>query len=407
MIPRHRPPFGIGKVLATVFSDPQTSSVEAVEEAYAQAFNLHAVLLPSARAGICWALRAVVSSETSIIGPAYTCQVVHEAMARSAGRLELIDTEANSFLMNPASLAVEPGENCAVVLCETYGCSYEAYGISDVPRMRIIDAAMTVPTPQLFKRAKDKDCIILSFGIGKCMYAGFGGIAVSKNRYLIDEIRNLRDAYLSEETLLLLIRRGAEIGLRALAHTRLLYGLLYKCRRPPSDPTTFPPTWTGDRSLSKEWYLPSTYFDRRLALHNLENRTEFAERRIELACRYHQNLKGVDGVSLPCSSRYAMSHYTIRVSAKVRDVIRTALWSLGVDAGTLFRFPSYLVGDRYPNAKRIGSEVLNLPLDARLTFEDVDYISDCVIRSVSEKWSTSGYSSERVDCSVRVQRPGQ
>jgi dTDP-4-amino-4,6-dideoxygalactose transaminase len=387
MIPRHRPPFSVATALATVLSALQTSSVEAVEEAYAEALNLHAVLLPSARAGICWALRTAVSSNTSIIGPAYTCQVVHEAMARSAGRLEFVDTEVNSFLMQPSSLTTQSGENCAVVLCEIYGCSYEAYDISELPRIRIIDAAMTVPIPQLFKRAKDRDCVILSFGIGKCMYAGYGGIAVSKNRSLIDEIRTLRSAYLSQETLLLSIRRRIEITLRTLAHTRLLYGLLYKCRRPPSDLTTFPSAWAEDRSLSGEWYLPSTSFDRRLALYNLENSTKFVERRKQLACRYHQNLEGVVGVNLPRPAHYAMSHYTIRVSAKARDVIQKGLWSLGIDAGTLFRFPSYLVGDRYPNARRIGSEVLNLPLDASLTDGDVDYISECVIHCV-EKLST-------------------
>lgn len=380
MIPRHRPPFSVATALATALSASQTSSVEAVEEAYAEALNLHAVLLPSARAGICWALRTVVSSDTSIIGPAYTCQVVHEAMARSAGRLEFVDTEANSFLMQPSFLTTQLGENCAVVLCEIYGYSYETYEISEVPRIRIIDAAMTVPIPQLFERVKDKDCGILSFGIGKCMYAGYGGMAVSRNRSLIDEIRTVRDAYLSQETLLLSIRRRIEITLRTLVHTRWLYGLLYKCRRPPSDLTAFPSAWAGDRSLSREWYLPSTSFDRRLVLHNLENRTQFVERRKQLARRYQQNLQGVAGVNLPRLSRDAMSHYTIRVSAKARDVIQNGLLSLGVDAGTLFRFPSYLVRDRYPNARRIGSEVLNLPLDASLTDEDVDYISECVIR---------------------------
>jgi dTDP-4-amino-4,6-dideoxygalactose transaminase len=386
MIPRHRPPFGFATVLATALSAIRANSVETVEEAYAGAFGLPAVLLPSARAGICWALRATVSSDASIIGPAYTCQVVHEAMARSAGRLELIDTDANGFLMSPSSLTAKLGKDCALVLCEIYGCSYEAYTLSDEPRIRIIDAAMTIPTPQLCERVKDKDCVILSFGIGKCMYAGYGGIVMSKNRSLLDEIRTQRDVYLSKETLSLFIRRGIEISLRTLAHTRLLYGVLCKFRRPSVDLTTFPSTWAGNSSLSTEWCLPSTYLDRQLVLYNLLNRADLVEQRVRHAQRYRQNLHGVAGVSLPSPSRHAMSHYTIRVFANARDAIQADLMSLGVDAGKLFKFPAYLAGDRYPNASRVSGEVLNLPLDACLTDEDVDYISECVIRCV-EKWS--------------------
>jgi dTDP-4-amino-4,6-dideoxygalactose transaminase len=393
MIPRHRPPFGVGTVLATTLSTANTVSVERVEEAYAAEFGLYAVLLPSARAGICWALRAVVNPDTSVIGPAYTCNVVHEAMARSGGKLRLIDAGINTFLIDPARLASETCDNCAVVLSENYGYSYEPYAENDsvsvAPRLRIFDASMTIPTIQSFERVLGNDCVIFSFGIGKCIYSGFGGIGLTKDKNLADEIRNRRDAHLRKETLLLLIMRGAEIGLRTMAHTRSLYGLLYKFRRPPSDLETFPSAWSGDELISKEWYLPSTYLDRRLALHNLQHRTELNERRINLAARYHRNLAGAAGVISPSLAPYAMSHYTIRVPSELRDGIQAALWRLGVDAGTLFRSPSYISMNWYPNARRISGEVLNLPLDANLNNEDVDYICDCVIRCVSQIRATS------------------
>ncbi len=393
MIPRHRPPFGVRTVLATMLSSANTVSVERVEEAYAGEFGLYAVLLPSARAGICWALRAVINPDTSVIGPAYTCNVVHEAMARSGGKLRLIDADTNTFLMDPVRLASETCDNCAVVLSENYGYSYEPYGDNDsgsvVPRLRIFDASMTIPTTPLFERVMGNDCVICSFGISKCVYSGFGGIGLTKDKYLADEIRNRRDAHLRKETLLLLIMRGAEISFRTLVHTRLLYAFLYKFRRPPSDLETFPSAWSGDESISKEWYLPSTYVDRGLALHNLQHRDEHYERRIDLAARYHRNLAGAAGVILPYLTRCAMSHYTIRVPSELRDGIQAVLWRLGVDAGTLFTCSSYLSAHKYPNARRISGEVLNLALDPSLTDDDVDYICDCVIRSVSEKCSRS------------------
>lgn len=371
-----------------MFSSSKRTSVEMVEDAYAEAFDLHAVFLPSARAGICWALRAVVDSETSVIGPAYTCRVVHEAMARSGGRLCLVDTEADTFLMDQASLASKTCDNCAVVLSEIYGYSYEPYSldrdISVAPRLRIIDAAMTIPTPQVFKRLQGHDCVIFSFGIGKCLYAGFGGIVLTKDSALVGEIRKQRDARLRRETLMLMIMREAKIFCRTLAHARWLYGFLHKFRRPPSDLETFPSAWFGGEGASEEWYLPSTHLDRKLVVHNLERRTELYERRVALARRYHENLAGVAGIILPGLSPYAMSHYTIRVPSQFRDGVQAALWRLGIDTGTLFMCPSYLSPERYPNTSRISRQVLNLPLDASLTNDDVDYICGCIIHCASQ-----------------------
>jgi dTDP-4-amino-4,6-dideoxygalactose transaminase len=240
---------------------------------------------------------------------------------------------------------------------------------------------------------------MLSFGIGKCLYSGFGGIGLSKDKNLTDEIRSRRCANLSKASLISSILRGAEIGLRTLAHARSLYRFSSKSRRPPSIFETFPADWSSDKNSSKEWHLPSTNLDRGLALYNLKHSADFYERRITLAHRYQRNLAGVAGVTLPRSSRYAMSHYTVRIPAQFREAIQAALRHLGVDTGTLYRFPSYLSRDRYPNAERIGSEVLNLPLDASLTDEDVDYVCECVIRCVSEICSMTeqtGHNAHRL-----------
>jgi dTDP-4-amino-4,6-dideoxygalactose transaminase len=412
MIPKHRPPFGIRTVLGAVLSGVKTVSVEVIENGYAEAYGLYAILLPSARAGICWALEAAIEAESSVIGPAYTCHVVHEAMVRSGGRMCLIDTEASSFLMDPKLLEMECAEDSAIVLSEMYGYSYESYRTPVALRMRIIDAAMTVPTPELFARAKDRDCITLSFGIGKCLYSGFGGMILTRDADLACAILARRDSCLRRETLLLEIQRGAELLLRTATHERFLYGFLLSRKRDvvsmvrkwkrwrsdtarswkpsPSDLETYPADWSSDENRSKEWHAPSTFLDRRLAVYNLEHIAEFYERRIDLAYRYEHNLAGVAGITLPHSSRYAMSHYTVRIPAQFRAAAQAALRRFGIETGTLYRFPSYLPRDRYPNAAKASSEVLNLPLDPSLTDADVDYICDCCIRCISHIWSTGG-----------------
>lgn len=396
MIPRHRPPFDVRTVIAALLSGSQAASVERVERRYAESFDLYAVLVPSARAGICWALRAAVDSDTRVIGPAYTCQVVHEAMARSGAGLRLVDSEGTGFLMDPTSLAAETAQAGAVVLSEIYGYSYESYGPANspqgIPSHTVIDAAMTIPVPQFSKRVQGAACVIFSFGIGKCLYSGTGGIVLTRDKRLADELRRQRQARLSPERLALTIMRAAEIIIRTVAHTRPIYGILSYKRDIVAMLRRFkgrcsggqiPLGWCGDQSTSREWRLPSTYVDRWLMMHNFERIPELYGRRITLSDRYHRNLAGVAGLILPSPSFYAMSHYTIRVPTNVRDAVQTALRHLGVDAGTLFPLPPYLSGNRYPNAAKIAGEVLNLPLDATLTYDDVDYICDCLILCLS------------------------
>lgn len=400
MIPRHRPPFGVGSVLATFLTSSKKSSVEQVEAAYAAVCGLpHAVLLPSARAGICWALRAAVDQETTVIGPAYTCQVVHEAMVRSAGQVRLIDTDAKSFLMDPVRLAAEQSGNCAIVFCEIYGYPYHPRvalnHVHATPRLRIIDAAMTVPVPEIFARLQRNDFAVLSFGLGKCIYAGWGGMGLTHDDALANEVRKQRDARLQNGDLMLSLRRWSAVLLRTLAHARVLYGPArrlsnitsghMKTTLPPTrEPCVFSPGWYDNENLAQEWRLPSTALDRRLIVRNLTYSDRLSEQRLALARRYQENLSGVASIALPPPSPYALSHYTIRVSPTYRQTMRTALWRSGVDTGTYFGFPSYLSQHEFPYASRLSREVLNLPLDASLTQEDVDYISDCVIRCVSQ-----------------------
>src|SRR5262249_48428391 len=347
----------------------------------------HAVLLPSARAGICWALRTVTNDcETLVVGPAYTCQVVHESMSRSAQRLRFVDTDLAGFLMDRDALIEQRGKY-AVVQCEIYGYSYSANSkvLSGraAPLLRIIDAAMTVPGPRLFESMSGSDFGVISFGLGKCLYAGWGGMGFTKSDAVAQEIRSRRDAALHAQNLVLSLRRIAVIALRLLAHTAAVYKVSKRFRRPPRVFPTVPSHWTQDRSLSKEWYLSSTQIDRRLAYFNRKRSLEYHQQRLSLAARYHRDLNGMTGVILPPASSNALSHYTVRVPTAWRDPVRTSLESLGVDTGVLFRFPGYLANEQFPNANRLSLEVINLPLDPCLSEKDIDYISDCLVRSLS------------------------
>ncbi len=77
MIPLHRPALCLGRVLGASLGATEGRSLRGLEAAYTEASGgAWAVWLPSARAGICWALRAAIQNRDNVIGPAFTCSVV-------------------------------------------------------------------------------------------------------------------------------------------------------------------------------------------------------------------------------------------------------------------------------------------------------------------------------------------
>ena len=393
MIPRHRPPFGIGTVLSHLLS--ANVSVPEVESRFAESTGMaDAVWFPSARSGIYSVLKATTDSSTRIVAPAYTCAVVHEALVRTGSQIQLIDTDRNSFLMDTMTLMAAQSGKFATVLCEIYGHTYDLHRIASPagpkPQVRIVDMAMTVPNRALFQRLEDGDVGVLSFGIGKSMYAGWGGMCFTNNRNLGEELRKMRDSFLVMGGPTFFLKQATETVLRTLAHQRAVYGLMRKIKqtkpgkkqgRGPK-PAGFPARWAGVKNVSAEWFAPSIYLDRRLALYNLNRVEHYCQRRIAQAARYQKNFEGSALVTSPRLSVHALSHFTIRVNPAIRQGVRERLWKKSIDVGTLFPFPSYLPANDFPNTKNVTSEILNLPLDPGLTFDEIDRISEHVLEAV-------------------------
>lgn len=402
-MPRHGPPFGIGRVVLEMLNFSKSAGVEDIENKFAETFKVpYTLLLPSARAGISWALKTAIEPGAKVICPVYTSEVVHEAVVRAGAQLHLIDTQENGFLMEQAALSSAQTGDYPVVLCEIYGYTYNLSDMEqntrNTPTIRIVDMAMTVPGPQLIERLRENDLGFLSFGIAKCMYSGWGGMCFTRNKALAGEIRKIRDLSLNPDNLLFSFKRSLNILLRTLAHERVLYGLLrkvkdievrVKSRNHYEKKENCMLRWQKGEDLSPEWFAPSTRLDRRLVCYNLEHAEYYWNQRISLAARYHDNLKAAAGIILPPVSAFPLSHYTIRVNSGIRLQLRKYLYSRGIDTGASFAIPQYICKDDYPNAAAIASEVLNLPLSPYLSLNDIDYISENLICGVS-KLNNSG-----------------
>ena len=408
MIPLHRPGFGMGRVLACALNNTGSRSLRRLEEAYTEASGgVWAVWLPSARAGIGWALRASLEGPARVIGPAFSCAVVHEAMARSGAELRLLEPGAGSFLMDPRAISVLESGRHGLVLSEAYGHTYDLAELernaATAPAVRIVDMAMAVPCPALFQRLRSYDFGVISFGAGKSMYAGWGGMGFARERVLAEVVGRLRNLALAQGHSQLFRQRALGIGLRTAAHYPRVYGLAWRLwyrgrpllrragRRPrpapsrkpaPPGAAQIPREWSDDRTCAAEWRLPSTHLDRGLALWNLGQAHRFHTARLALARRYHEDLEGVEGILRPAPSATALSHYTVRVGAAIRNAVKERLWQEGVYTISLWTFPQHLDPKRFPDTFRLSSEVINLPLSPWMSTGQVDQVCELLSGAV-------------------------
>jgi dTDP-4-amino-4,6-dideoxygalactose transaminase len=122
--------------------------------------------------------------------------------------------------------------------------------------------------------------------------------------------------------------------------------------------------------------------DRGLALRNLKTAEVVHAKRLELARRYQEKLAGAKGLLLPPVSPFALSHFTVRVDAGIRNRLKEELYRRGIYTISLWTFSAYLDPQEFPNAARICNEVINLPLSPWMTGEQVDEVCEQLLLSL-------------------------
>lgn len=389
MIPRHRPPFGTwNAVLSGLRSLLLRQSVSDLE---AQACRLlsvqHAVWLPSARYGITRAIQCLTAPDAEVFCPVFNCGAVHHAVAETDRKITFVDARPGSFLM---SCEGSSPDGHAVVLSEMFGHRFADAALQqprvDKAALRVFDLAMGIPESADMGRMQDTDVTVISFGLGKSLYAGWGGMALTNSDKAAAALRSallkdlLRGSWPTRQ------KWNANLLLRTLAHEQGLYRLVRsrQNRRAEMLPGTSA-AFSGD---SHEWRRPVSAFHLQRVAENLRLAEKWAAVRREQAREYHQRLAGVHPHLCPpddSDSDAAVSHFSVRVPAGIRSSIQARLWNANIDVGTLFPFPGELCDPtEFPNAADAAAEVLNLPVSNLLTTATIAKICAVLTAAVSE-----------------------
>ena len=387
MIPIISPPFNLTKLVSFRLLPRRSPSTADLERKWAEALGMpETVLVPSVRSGMFLTLRAINAPDMLVVGPAYTCDVVHEAMFLSGNRLCFVDLSPGRFLMDRDAIVANGEPGSCVVFSELYGVRYGDDVLQatrgDRCRARFFDLAMSIPDPSRLKEMQRQDVAFFSFGAFKCLCAGGGGIVCFKDRELAHTVREVRDAWLVDESLMGRLRIEAKFLLGVLFRTRWLYGLAktattrrrsrYGLTIVRSEPMSPPSENKG--TLGWEWTRPMSPLNRKIALYNLGKIESSAELRQRQAARYLANLTDYGVVSEIDEGSLPHSFFPIRVERRQRDPLVRFLIGHGVGAGMLFKFSKYLERTDFPGAVCTSEEILTLPLGEGMSLDEIDYI---------------------------------
>jgi dTDP-4-amino-4,6-dideoxygalactose transaminase len=310
---------------------------------------------------------------------------VHEALALSGSSVRLADSAPDSFLMSPEAIGAVAGPGYSLLLSEVYGISYAPETLEKMSGiqlgLRMLDLAMGIPSPERLKQLSSKDVALFSFGWGKPMYAGWGGVACFRDPALAGRAREIRDQWMVAPSLGFRFQRTFSLFQQIVMNQRLIYGLthqwyLYRMlRKRAARAQEQGCQQRAAGGLAAQWTHPMTTINWKAALYNLRHITDSADLRLSQAEVYSSLLVASGAVHGPGTNALPQSHFPIRIPAAVRDDICDYLRGRGIDTGTLFPFPARLSRDRYPHAARAADEVVTLPLGPGITLGDVRMIS--------------------------------
>jgi dTDP-4-amino-4,6-dideoxygalactose transaminase len=400
MIPYFRAPISPAKAISALLSPKRAPGTIELERAYADAFGVSdAVLLPSNRAGVYMVLKLTAGPDTVITGPAYTCTSVHDAMRLTGARLRYLDTAPNEFLMAAEDLVAAAKVDSCQVLSEIHGIPYNETILraGPAPCMRIWDVAQSIPDKARTRRMSPREAAIVSFGMGKCMAAGRGGVALFNNSDLASRVREMRDSLLRKEPWGQSKRDGLMVLAKAIGYRRAVYRFIgvylhwTRVRAGRANASS-----RGEQSCEgrldwcdvakrPEWTLPMSALNRKLAADSLLRMHDSLAARSRNAEVYYECLKDygvVRGIAPPA---WPQSNFPIRIPQPFRPQLQRYLREHGIDSGKLFSFSSApgLIS-RFPNALNAAKEILTLPIGEEVSPADVRRICRCVVDGLRE-----------------------
>ncbi len=301
-----------------------------------------------------------IGAGDEVIVPAFSMGACFLSVLHTGAKPVFVDCELDTYNIDPAKIAEKIcPKTRAIMVAHTYGHACDMDSIITIAKkhnLKVIEDSAEAHGGEY----KGKKCGSLgdigcfSFYANKIITTGEGGMIVTNDKSIADEVRKLKDLYHSEK--------------KRFIHEKVGYNFRL------------------------------TNLQAAVGLGELEHIEEYLKNKIAMARRYDEGLKGVSGVKIPTTEtgiKNVFWVYGILIDEKSfgmnRDDLRKALEKKGVGTRDFFYPPEEqpvlknIVGkEKFPNASYAGHNGLYLPSGLAITEKQIDYVVRCV-KDLSKK----------------------
>jgi perosamine synthetase len=396
MIPYYRPYYGWSELLAALETGTGRGEFESALAARVGA--RYAVAFAYGRSGAIAVLKALGLTHAEVILPAYTCEVMAEAVVATANRLAFVDINLGDYNMDVQALkrALTP-QTRVVVATHLYGYPTDVDAIRAIvgdERVFILeDCAQGLLTFSPGTSQLRGDLGLFSCGPGKPICTVQGGAIVTNSYDLYEKISAYRDEEMNQSSVKVWAKRWAWLLASYLVFQKWPYGLMYRCRyRANVADNTYLRFDRSPDPLPSDVAVTYAHFQARIGLAQLRKLDGMLGKRRALATLYTQALSDVAAIHpAPLIEGATYSFYTLRVPRRDKIGFRKCMarYGISVDQSYDYALP-YLrpyrsfAREEYPRALQAASEVVNLPNYPGLSLADARLVADCVRHCVEE-----------------------
>jgi len=373
MVAKNRPHLTSADLAAALCADgPSVARLETAFAAFSGA--RYGVAFPYCTASIYVALRYLTERPGEVILPAYTCTVVPHAVVCAGHTPVFGDLAPDEYNMTPEIIrANRSADTVAVIPTHFYGYPVDVRAVRESVGSHVLvveDRALALAGGETFGKLAS-DVAVYSFSQGKHLFTVNGSVLVTDRPDLYERLRRYQRAVCRPISLKLQLSRFLQLcvaawGLGETGHSGLTW-----VRRLPALEGHIDRRSLGAIRIPSDADTLLTDWQAHVGLRQLAARDFIHTRRRALAAVYDAELAGCPGIVRPrLLAEASLSHYTVRVRGRNETGFVAAMARRGIEVGhTLDYLPPDLPvyqrwagRSKYPNARLVASEVVNLPL---------------------------------------------
>ena len=385
LISRNRAGHDLGEFARSVFESPR--AIQDFEGAFARKVGAEeAILFPYCRSAIQTILEVALPSPSRVLLPAYTCVVVPHAIQLAGHSPAFVDISAHDFNVPIENyLAHITSDVGAIVPTHLYGNRTEMETLErsfSRPLLFIEDCALSMWPAFRPRSSLVTSVSVYSLNFNKILSTLHGGVAVTHDRKLSNQIRAQRDRKFRPTSTRDRVKAIAKFFAYTYGSRPSIYAIAKKMRELPFLGQEVNTVSYDELSLPKSAALQITPFQAALGRIQLEKAEGILQRRKFIAKMYWNALKGIDGIEATSPRRIShFSHYPALVRDRDQIMFREKMLEEGVEVGSvldyactdLAMYRANALGS-CENSSRAGREMVNLPNYPNLTDGQVETV---------------------------------